>query len=132
MRRALAWCCAAAVTSGAAAFGPGGGIGVVARGPRLYAEGDDEKQFDPRTLASRDKVSAYNRPAEDSALLSEAWKESEPDEGGGPGLGAVLRGVAVAALLAAFAMVPLGKQDVSIPANDPTRVPVTNFVKVQD
>ena len=38
----------------------------------------------------------------------------------------------LAVALAAFSQVPLGKQDVSIPANDPSRVPVTNFVKVLD
>ena len=51
---------------------------------------------------------------------------------GGPGLGAALKGAALAVALAAFSQVPLGKQDVSIPANDPSRVPVTNFVKVLD
>merc|ERR1719482_2324431 len=87
---------------------------------------DPEKQFDMRTLSMRDKVSAYNRPPEDSALLSEAWKESEADAAGGPGLGAALKGAALAVALAAFSQVPLGKQDVSIPANDPSRVPVTS------
>ena len=85
----------------------------------------------------RDRVSAYNRPPEDSALLSEGWKEAEAaaeatDDG--PGLGAALANVgkalALVALLAAFSQVPLGKQDVSIPANDPTKVPITNFVKI--
>ena len=33
--------------------------------------------------------------------------------------------------LIAFAFVPTGKQDVGIPANDPTKVPITNFVKIQ-
>ena len=51
---------------------------------------------------------------------------------GGPGLGAALKGAALAVALAAFSQVPLGKQDVSIPANDPSRVPVSNFVKVLD
>ena len=51
---------------------------------------------------------------------------------GGPGLGAAFKGAALAVALAAFSQVPLGKQDVSIPANDPSRVPVTNFVKVLD
>ena len=54
------------------------------------------------------------------------------DAAGGPGLGAALKGAALAVALAAFSQVPLGKQDVSIPANDPSRVPVTNFVKVLD
>ena len=60
------------------------------------------------------------------------WKEDEPGAAGGPGLGAAFKGAALAVALAAFSQVPLGKQDVSIPANDPSRVPVTNFVKVLD
>ena len=60
------------------------------------------------------------------------WKEDEPAAAGGPGLGAAFKGAALAVALAAFSQVPLGKQDVSIPANDPSRVPVTNFVKVLD
>ena len=145
MRRALA---CAVVASVAAAFGP------FAKKPTPPPRGaDPEKQFDGATLSSRDKVSAYNRPPEDSALLSERWKaawksnsgrarhrrspprrwkEDEPDAAGGPGLGAALKGAALAVALAAFSQVPLGKQDVSIPANDPSRVPVTNFVKVLD
>ena len=124
MRRALA---CAVVTSVAAAFGP------FAKKPTPPPRGaDPEKQFDGATLSSRDKVSAYNRPPEDSALLSERWKEDEADAAGGPGLGAALKGAALAVALAAFSQVPLGKQDVSIPANDPSRVPVTNFVKVLD
>ena len=59
-------------------------------------------------------------------------EEDEPDAAGGPGLGAAFKGAALAVALAAFSQVPLGKQDVSIPANDPSRVPVTNFVKVLD
>mmetsp|Transcript_3674 Transcript_3674/g.9009 ORF Transcript_3674/g.9009 Transcript_3674/m.9009 type:complete len:125 (+) Transcript_3674:460-834(+) len=124
MRRALA---CAVVASVAAAFGP------FAKKPTPPPRGaDPEKQFDGATLSSRDKVSAYNRPPEDSALLSERWKEDEADAAGGPGLGAALKGAALAVALAAFSQVPLGKQDVSIPANDPSRVPVTNFVKVLD
>ena len=34
--------------------------------------------------------------------------------------------------LVAFSFVPVGEQTVGIPANDPTKVPVTNFVKVLD
>ena len=124
MRRALA---CAVVASVAAAFGP------FAKKPTPPPRGaDPEKQFYGATLSSRDKVSAYNRPPEDSALLSERWKEDEADAAGGPGLGAALKGAALAVALAAFSQVPLGKQDVSIPANDPSRVPVTNFVKVLD
>ena len=66
MRRALA---CAVVASVAAAFGP------FAKKPTPPPRGaDPEKQFDGATLSSRDKVSAYNRPPEDSALLSERWK----------------------------------------------------------
>ena len=38
---------------------------------------EEETKFDLGTLSMRDKVSAYNRPAEDSALLSESWKTKE-------------------------------------------------------
>ena len=66
MRRALA---CAVVASVAAAFGP------FAKKPTPPPRGaDPEKQFDGATLSSRDKVSAYNRPPEDSALLSERWE----------------------------------------------------------
>ena len=66
MRRALA---CAVVASVAAAFGP------FAKKPTPPPRGaDPEKQFDGATLSSRDKVSAYNRPPEDSALLSERWR----------------------------------------------------------
>ena len=149
MRRALA---CAVVASVAAAFGP------FAKKPTPPPRGaDPEKQFDGATLSSRDKVSAYNRPPEDSALLSERWKAawksnfgrarhrrnrahhsiSTQVEGGRarrgrrPGARGRLQGRGAGAL-AAFSQVPLGKQDVSIPANDPSRVPVTNFVKVLD
>ena len=79
----------------------------------------------PRGKQTRDAHAIDGRPPR-------RWKEDEPDAAGGPGLGAALKGAALAVALAAFSQVPLGKQDVSIPANDPSRVPVTNFVKVLD
>jgi len=94
------------------------------------------KAFDARTLSYRDKVSNYNRPDDDSGLLSERWKEAEgadaAADGGGGGFGGALKAVALVVALAAFSQVPLGDPSVSIPANDPTRVPVTNFVKILD
>lgn len=98
---------------------------------------EEETKFDLGTLSMRDKVSAYNRPAEDSALLSESWKTKEApgDVEGGDTIGlpfGLLGGLGLAVGLVAFSFVPVGEQTVGIPANDPTKVPVTNFVKVLD
>ena len=98
---------------------------------------EEETKFDLGTLSMRDKVSAYNRPAEDSALLSESWKTKEApgdvEEGETIGLPfGLLGGLGLAVGLVAFSFVPVGEQTVGIPANDPTKVPVTNFVKVLD
>ena len=96
---------------------------------------DGAASFDVRTLSYRDKVARYNRPPEDSGLLSERWKEAETeaaagDGGGGGGPVGGLAKAAGLAALAAFALVPVGDQTVGIPANDATRVPVTNFKRV--
>ena len=136
MRLALV-ACAVAVSS--AFRPPAAARGCVAwRLPAKQQESgdDDEKKFDMGTLSMRDKVSAYNRPAEDSALLSEAWKAREdPEEQEQPSLGlpfGALGGVGLVLFLAAFSFVPVGDQGVGIPSNDPTKVPVTNFVKIVD
>ena len=82
----------------------------------------------------REKVSTYARPPEDSELLSEAWKENDPDvnESDGLSLTGVLGGIGLLIGLLAFAQIPVGDQNVSIPANDPSKVPITNFVKILD
>ena len=107
----------------------------VARSVRMsMSEEDPDQKFDMRTLSMREKVSTYARPPEDSELLSEAWKENDPDvnESDGLSLTGVLGGIGLLIGLLAFAQIPVGDQNVSIPANDPSKVPITNFVKILD